>query len=114
MDVRGERAGEMVYIPYFGNAFASAGDGAINYDEAPKVMAFDHEFLKARLGITSYKNLFIMNVIGNSMEPTLKSGELIFVNPIENEGFIVTGGIYVVVLDGDCMIKRIKKDPIKN
>jgi phage repressor protein C with HTH and peptisase S24 domain len=47
------------------------------------------------------------------MEPTLKSGSLIFVNPIENEGDTVRdGAIYVIMCGNTMLVKRIKVNPI--
>lgn len=105
----------LVSISYFKDAYAAAGVGAINYDDAPIVMAFDEDFLKAKLGITSFKHIHIINAIGNSMSPTINSGELLFVNPFENENcYIRDKDIYVINTPSGTLVKRIKvEDPIK-
>lgn len=103
----------LVEIPYFQDTYAAAGAGALNYDEVPVIMAFDSNFLKIHLKITSFKHLHIINSIGNSMEPTLKEGELLFVNPFENESHqIKDGGIYVINCNNGVLVKRINHNPI--
>jgi len=112
---KGKIPTNLVSISYFKDTYAAAGVGAVNYDEAPVVMAFEKEFLKEKLGITSFKHLHIINAIGNSMSPTINAGELLFVNPFENENcYIRDKDIYVVNTPGGTLVKRIKiVDPIK-
>ena len=45
------------------------------------------------------------------MEPTITSGELLFVNPMQNENGIISGCIYIINYDGDLYVKRIEKNP---
>lgn len=104
---------ELVQLPYFADTYASAGAGAINYQDTKKPIAFDKSFLEKRLGITVFKNLHIINAIGNSMEPTITEGELLFVNPFENESCnIKDGGIYVIHCNNSTFVKRINHNPI--
>lgn len=104
----------LVNIQYFKDTYAAAGTGAINYDKAPMVMAFNKDFLKAQLGINVFNHLHIINAIGNSMFPTIKSGELLFINPFENEDFkIKDKDIYVINTPNGVLIKRVKIHPIK-
>lgn len=104
---------DIVSIPYFEDVYASAGSGIINYDDVPVIMDFSEDFLRTFLRISgSLLNIHIINARGNSMEPTIQSGELLFVNPTQNEGGIICGCIYVVNFDGDIYVKRIEKDPI--
>lgn len=104
---------DIVSIPYFEDVYASAGGGIINYDDVPVIMDFSEDFLRTFLRISgSLLNIHIINARGNSMEPTIQSGELLFVNPTQNEGGIICGCIYVVNFDGDIYVKRIEKDPI--
>ncbi len=104
---------DLVAIPYFADTYASAGGGAMNYEETKKPIAFDKSFLEKMLGITVFKNLHIINAIGNSMDPTIKEGELLFVNPFENESCqIKDGGIYVINCNNSTFVKRINHNPI--
>lgn len=112
-DVIEKEVSEIVSIPYFEDTYAAAGHGAINYEEAPRPMSFDKTFLQKQFGIMSCKNLHIINAIGNSMEPTLKEGELLMVNPFENEGMnIKDGGIYVISCNNSVLVKRVNFNPI--
>lgn len=94
---------DIVSIPYFEDVYASAS--IINYDDAPVIMDFSEDFLRTFLRISgSLLNIHIINARGNSMEPTIQSGELLFVNPMQNEGGIICGCIYVVNFDGDIYV----------
>ena len=104
----------LVNISYFKDTYAAAGAGAINYEKAPMVMAFDKDFLKVQLGITVFKHLHIIHAIGNSMYPTIQTGEMLFVNPFENEDFKIRDkDIYVINTPNGILVKRIKIHPIK-
>ncbi|MBE3023027.1 XRE family transcriptional regulator, partial [Campylobacter sp. 7477a] len=80
----------VISIPYFEDTYASAGGGVINYDEAPVIMDFDEEFLRKFLRISgNIANIHIINARGDSMEPTITNGELLFINPMQNESGII-------------------------
>lgn len=103
----------IINIPYFEDIYASAGSGIINYDETPIVMSFDINFLRVFLKITgSLNNLHIINAKGDSMEPTINGGELLYINPYENEQSVISGCIYVINYDGDIFVKRVDKNPV--
>ncbi len=104
----------LVSITYLKDTYAAAGAGAINYDDAPIVMAFEKEFLIEKLGITSFTHLHIINAIGDSMYPTIQTGELLFINPFENENTLIRDtDIYVINTASGVLVKRIKVlDPI--
>ena len=100
-----------VDIPYFENSYACAGAGIINYEETPKPITFDRSFLETQLNMKNFKNVHIIKVKGNSMEPTFKSGTFLMINPMENEGnSIENGSIYVVRYYEDIMVKRVVRN----
>jgi len=104
---------EIIMLDYYPESYASAGGGAYPYLQKAKPMSFSKSFLEIHLGLISYKNIFILNTTGESMEPTLKDGSLIFVNPIENEdGHVRDGGIYVIMCDNTILVKRVTHNPI--
>lgn len=108
-----EKFQNIISIPYFQDTYAAAGHGAINYDEVPHPVSFDKSFLQKQFGIIAVKNIHIINAIGNSMEPTIREGELLMVNPFENENMnIKDGGIYIVSCNNSILVKRIKHNPI--
>ncbi|OCS32237.1 hypothetical protein AWR31_09880, partial [Campylobacter fetus subsp. venerealis] len=96
-----KKSQDIINIPYFEDTYASAGSGIINYDETPIIMSFDINFLRVFLKITgSLNNLHIINAKGDSMEPTINGGELLYINPYENEQSVISGCIYVINYDG--------------
>lgn len=100
-----------INIPYFENSYACAGAGLINYEETPKPITFDRVFLETQLNMKNFKNIHIIKIRGNSMEPTFKSGSFIMVSPFENENYIVeNGSIYVVQHYESTMVKRVVKN----
>lgn len=104
----------LVNIPYFEDTYAAAGVGGHSYDDKPTVMAFDSTFLKSTLGISEFKNLHIITAVGDSMTPTITSGELLFINPFENENNTIKDkGVYVISTPNGLLVKRIKIYPIK-
>ena len=103
-----------IEIPYYPETFAAAGAGAYNYEEAPKSITFTKEFLENLLELTIFKGLHIINAIGDSMSPTIESGDKLFVLPFEVENCKVReGGIYVISCNFGVLVKRIYFNPFK-
>jgi len=101
-----------VSIPYHKEVYASAGGGS---DATSMVgtspITFSKEFLNNYLGIHNLQGLSIISAAGDSMKPTIKSGELMFVYPVENEGF-KDGGIYVIMCGDALLVKRVWLNPV--
>ncbi|MGE4512112.1 MAG: S24 family peptidase [Sulfurimonadaceae bacterium] len=105
----------VVSIPYYENTYGAMGVGGVSHDDHPTVMSFDKTFLSSIFGISNFKNIHIINAVGDSMSPTISSGELLFVNPFENEDSkIKDRGVYVIVSPNGILVKRIKVHPTKN
>lgn len=102
---------DSVTLPYYPEIYASAGGGAFNGFDASSPVSISRGFLQSYFGIGAAKGMHIINVVGDSMEPTLKNGEMIFVNPIENEGFR-DGGVYVLMCGETILVKRVRQHPI--
>lgn len=101
----------IITLPYYEDNYACMGNGVQNFSRPTNPISFDKLFLRAKLGNIKFDNLHIINAIGNSMEPTISSGELLFINPYENENTIINGAIYVFDYYGDIFIKRIVRNP---
>lgn len=101
---------DQVPVVYIEDTYASAGGGIINYEAARRVMTFDRGFLAAELGIHQFNNIHVIHAVGDSMEPTIHPGDLLFINPGEKE--IVTGAVYVFLIGEETMVKRIERNPI--
>lgn len=88
------------------DAHAAAGAGNINKPRLPTPgIAFDPE-LSNNLFHTPKNTLAGLYVTGDSMEPTLYSGDVLIVDMSTNE--IVGDAIYVLVVDEGCIVKRIQ------
>ena len=101
---------DLVPVIYIEDTYASAGSGIMNYDTARRVMTFDRGFLSAQLGIHQFNNIHIIHAVGDSMEPTIHPGDMLFVNPGEKE--VVTGAVYVFLIGDETMVKRLERNPI--
>jgi phage repressor protein C with HTH and peptisase S24 domain len=89
---------------------ASAGPGAIPYDEAGKpYFAFDEAWLK-NLTASPAGRLSIIRVDGDSMAPTLNAGDDILVDLGDCEGPL-RDGIYVLRADDALVVKRLALHP---
>ena len=107
-----EEENEIVAIPYFEDTYASAGDGVVDYDESPITLDFNEGFLRGFLGIKGDLGCtHIINARGDSMQPTIDNGELLFVSAINGGSGIISGYVYVVNYSGDIYVKRLERDP---
>lgn len=95
-----------VFVPKY-DVCASAGHGAfVHSDQIVDHLAFKKEWVKSELGC-SEKNLALISVKGDSMEPTLSNGDLILVNLKKQQ--ITNNAVYVLQLDGELLVKRIQR-----
>jgi len=84
-------------IRYFKDINASAGGGAFNFDENYEILYIDKKIIP--------KNLDAINVTGDSMEPTIKDGSIIFID--RNDKSVQNGGIFVVSTPAGVFVKRV-------
>lgn len=91
------------------NVHVSAGDGALVSDENIRGQwAFNIEYLRNELRLEG-NQLAIVEVRGDSMEPTLSSGDRVLVNMSDRQ--VSQPGIFIIY-DGDgTVIKRVEKVP---
>ncbi len=54
-------------------------------------------------------DMVLMQVVGNSMEPEIKEGDMVLIDQARTE--IYSGGIYAVGVEDTVMVKRIEKLP---
>ena len=103
---------DQVVVPFHREVYASAGGGSENHSKAiTSPVTFSKDFLNTFLGIYNFKGLSIINAAGDSMSPTIRSGELMFVYPMENEEF-KDGGVYVLMCSNVLLVKRVTFDPL--
>lgn len=68
---------------------------------------FDLTFFRQQFGRADAKHLKLITVKGDSMAPTLESGDLLYVDISEN--YFAADGLYVFTFDGQTFIKRLQK-----
>ena len=93
-------------VHYFKDIYASAGGGALNDDESSEMMYLDEEIVEKLGGLGMIKHIQAINVLGDSMEPTLMSGDVVFINKEFTNAR--KAGIYVVSTPGGLFIKRLQ------
>ncbi len=94
-------------IPHY-DIQVSAGNGAIVGPEMIiDSLYFKRTWIKQVLR-TDPKNLCILDVVGDSMEPTLHCGDTILVNVAQANTGKMRDGIYVFRLDDTISVKRIR------
>ena len=88
---------------------ASAGNGAYLSPTEQGVLSqeFDLTFFRQQFGRADAKHLKLITVKGDSMAPTLESGDLLYVDISEN--YFAADGLYVFTFDGQTFIKRLQK-----
>ena len=88
---------------------ASAGNGAYLSPTEQGFLSqeFDLTFFRQHFGRTDAKHLKLITVKGDSMSPTLESGDLLYVDVSEN--YFAADGHYVFSFDGQTFVKRLQK-----
>lgn len=98
----GARHSEFVFIPMVQGRI-SAGGGLIPDNMIDMAVAFRKDWIQRKGGP---KNMSVIRVQGDSMEPTLKAGDIVLVN--HNKTAVeAKGGIYAIVYRDEIMIKRV-------
>ena len=104
MQLPGEEYYNFSYIPKVA-AVAGAGASLETSDAIVGYYAFRTDFL-GREHISERQSV-LMDVRGDSMEPTLKDGDTVLIDQSEKE--ILDGRIYVVTLGDELRVKRVQK-----
>ena len=92
-------------VRYFADIRASAGGGADVFNDNYEILSVDKTLMK---NIVSFENAHIeaINVDGDSMEPTLQDGSIVFID--RNQININKEGIYIATTTAGLFIKRIR------
>lgn len=93
-------------VRYFADLRASAGGGANVFDESYELMTIDERIVRNMTG-SSDRKLEAINVIGESMEPTLYDGSIVFIDREQTD--INKEGIFIASTSGGLFIKRIRR-----
>lgn len=101
---------DTVAIPLF-DAAASAGPGNEPFegDQVVKLVVVDRHWLRMNVNCSSERNLNLIMASGNSMEPTLTDGDVLFVDT--GVSYFRSDSIYVARVNGELFVKRFQKLP---
>ncbi|TAN40765.1 MAG: hypothetical protein EPN22_16840 [Nitrospirae bacterium] len=92
-----------VFVPIVSGEI-SAGGGLLPNNNIEMRVAFRRDWIQRR---GDPNNMSLIRVSGDSMEPTLMSGDLVLID--HNRNFIdPQGGIYAIAMNGTIMIKRLQ------
>jgi len=95
---------EFVYVPRVDVRLGAGGEAEVFDAEPKEVYAFRRDWLLQR---GNPKDMRLAKVVGDSMEPTLKEGDLVLVDLSQKE--IIQGQIYAVRLFNGLLIKRLQR-----
>jgi len=97
----------LITLRYFKQINATAGWGAINDDEEFENITIDEELAKVLGGKRRLKNIEAINVLGDSMEPTIKNGSIIFVDRTQIDLQKDKREIYVLRTPVGVLVKKL-------
>jgi len=107
-----EETEKFFQVKYFSNVRASAGGGYEDNTENYENIRIDKVLMKAIFKDMDYdelknKEIDAIKVDGESMEPTLKNGSIVFVDRTQQD--ITKDGIFIVSTPGGLFIKRLNR-----
>ncbi|GGD33862.1 transcriptional regulator [Malaciobacter pacificus] len=95
------------WIKYYPEVNVSAGGGAYENEDAYESLEVPPYFIKALGGKENLKNIDAINVVGDSMEPTLNSDNIIFIDKTKSD--VARDGIYAFTTTHGLFVKRIQR-----
>ncbi len=107
VDMLKEETEKFFQIRYFSDIRASAGGGAYGFDEdAYETISIDEKLMHNMVGMGN-TDLEAIHVDGESMEPTLQDGSIVFVDRTQTN--INKNGIFIAQTLSGLYIKRIQQ-----
>lgn len=100
--------GDFIFMPRNRIRFSSGRDGILRSDQVVDSIAFRAEWVKKRLS-TESRDLLLIEVVGDSMAPTVKDSDLILADLAEPR--FKQDGIYLLRHDSGLAVKRIQRRP---
>jgi phage repressor protein C with HTH and peptisase S24 domain len=96
---------DFVLVPRYNIESSVGGRSVINSEQIVDHLAFKKSWVSKELG-TDPKNLLLIYSIGDSMEPTFRSGDLLLVD--RNKARMKGDGIYLINFDDGLIVKRLE------
>ncbi len=107
VDMLKEETEKFFQVRYFADLRASAGGGAEVFDENYETISIDEKIMHNMVGMGNTE-LEAIHVDGESMEPTLQDGSIVFLDRSQTN--INKNGIFIAsTLTGGLFIKRIQQ-----
>ena len=106
VDMLKEETEKFFQVRYFADIRASAGGGAEIFDENFATISIDEKIMHNMVGLGNTE-LEAIHVDGESMEPTLQDGSIVFVDRTQTN--INKNGIFIASTTGGLFIKRIQQ-----
>jgi len=95
--------GDFVFVPHVSGRIG-AGGGLVADNTIEMRIAFRREWIQQK---GSPQNMSLIRVAGDSMEPTLRSGDIVLIDHDRNY-VDPHGGIYAIVMDDEIVLKRLQ------
>ncbi|AJC86028.1 S24 family peptidase [Campylobacter sp. RM16704] len=99
---------DIISIPFYKDCFIVT-DFTNNQNADIQKIPFNKKDLNSLFNLQGFFKIGIISMIGNSMEPTIKEGDMII---FQNDDSKIEGGIYIVEYQNEILVKRIKKRPL--
>jgi hypothetical protein len=98
---------QTVKIKLLNDVYASCGGGGEAVGEEYEWLSLDKTMLDSIFPSLDYKNLESLKAVGDSMEPSIKDGAIVFFD--KNDTNIQKTGIFVIRAQGAIFIKRVAR-----
>jgi len=102
-----EETSKFFRVRYFADLRASAGGGAEVFDENYEIIDVDRTLMENMLGGSPSGEIEAIHVEGESMEPTLPDGSIVFIDRRQTDP--AKDGIFVASTANGLFIKRIRR-----
>jgi phage repressor protein C with HTH and peptisase S24 domain len=106
IDMLKEETEKFFSVRYFADIRASAGGGADVFDESFETITIDEKVMRNMVGFGN-TDLEAIHVDGESMEPTLQDGSIVFIDRTQTN--INKDGIFIASTTAGLFIKRIRQ-----
>lgn len=103
-----EPAAGYVYLPVYDVRAAAGGGELVENEAVVDVLAFKESWIRQELH-ASPDDLRLIHVVGDSMEPDLRAGDIILIDHTDQAGS--REGVYVIRMDGALLVKQLQRLP---